>query len=111
MTISLQSCTSCSTIQYPTRAVCRQCLSPELEPVSDPGTGELLSTTLVHRSLEPQFAPFLPLAVGTILLDCGVRVISFLDAGLAIGARVRLRRGENARGEPVWQASAETRNA
>lgn len=90
MTISLQRCSDCGTWQYPRRDVCRSCLSDALAMADDPGSGRLLATSDLHRSLEPDVAARLPLRIGTVLLDAGPHLICFVEDGLVPGRRVVL---------------------
>ena len=104
MTILLQRCSACGTINYPARSLCRNCLADALEETEDPGTGLLLAATLLHRSLEPAYAEALPLRIGTVLLDSGPHLPSFVADGVEPGGRVRLEPSANPLGEAVWRA-------
>ena len=104
MTISVQACTACGTVQYPQRDVCRACLSSALEQRDDSGAGSLLAVATVHRSLEQAFGPTLPAVIGKALLDCGIHVVCFIENGTAVGARITLSAGTNIAGEPIWLA-------
>lgn len=97
MTIRLQTCAGCGARQYPERDLCRVCLADELRLVDDHGRGRLVAETTLHRSLDPAFASELPLRIGTVALEAGVRLIAFLAPGAAPGDTVVLRaarRGE-----------------
>ena len=104
MSISLQGCAQCGARQYPPRDLCRVCLADALAPVEETGEGRLVVSAIVHRSLEPDFAGDLPLRIGTVHLDCGLRIIAFVDAGLADGAPVRLRQEAGRDGAALWYA-------
>jgi uncharacterized protein len=105
MTIRLQLCRECGTVNYPARQVCRHCLSDALAETDDAGTGELLATGRIYRSFEPAYDPLLPLRIGTVKLDCGWPVICFLSDDMSPGERVRLRTGNNAQNQTIWWAS------
>ena len=104
MTISVQRCAECGTVQYPRRDVCRACLSSSLEDREDNGAGWLLATAIVHRSLEADFSPTLPVVIGKAQLDCGIHVVCFVPGRTQVGARITLVLGHNVHGEPVWLA-------
>lgn len=104
MTIDVQICTACDTVQYPRREVCRACLSAALEDREDSGAGTLLAIATAHRSLEEAFGPTLPAVIGKALLDCGIHVVCFVRDGSKVGARITLSRGVNIKGEPTWLA-------
>lgn len=105
MTISLQRCGTCAAFQYPSRDVCWRCLSDDLRVEQDSGRGELLATTLVHRSLDSAFAADLPFRLGTIRLDCGPHLIGFVAEPIEPGRLVIVEVKENARGERVFSVS------
>jgi uncharacterized OB-fold protein len=106
MSVLIQRCDECGRVNYPARTICRACLSDRLSELGEPGEGVLLATSLVHRSLEPAHAPRLPLRIGTVRLDCGPHVLSFVAENVQPGARVRLSVTRNAGDEPVWLAEA-----
>lgn len=106
MTITLQGCAQCGARQYPPRDLCRACLADALGPVEETSEGRLIVSAIVHRSLEPDFAGDLPLRIGTVHLDCGLRIVVFVDAGLADGQSVRLRQEAGADGVALWHAGA-----
>lgn len=88
MTIRLQTCAACGARQYPERDLCRTCLSDELIWAEDSGRGRLLAVTTLHRSLDP--ATTLPVRIGAVALDAGVRVIALLGRGVQPGNHVLL---------------------
>jgi len=88
MTIRLQICTACGAHQYPERDLCRTCLRDELMWAEDSGRGRLLAATTLLRSLDP--ATTLPLRIGAVALDAGVRVIAFIGRGVRPGDRIIL---------------------
>lgn len=91
MTIMFQTCTACGARQYPERDLCRVCLGDTLALAEDGGRGRLVAEAVLHRSLDPACIPALPIRIGTVALDAGVRVIAFLDDDVGAGNRVKLR--------------------
>jgi uncharacterized OB-fold protein len=106
MTIELQRCGTCGAHQYPLRDICWRCLSDDLATTADAGTGRLLATSDLHRSLDEGFAARLPLRIGTVQLDAGPHLICFVDPGLAAEARVALEALPDPSGRTLWTARA-----
>lgn len=104
MSISLQTCTVCGTIQYPRRAVCQRCLASVFEEQVDSGAGILAAIATVHRSLEAQFAPILPAVIGKAMLDCGVHIVCFVEGACAPGERIILTAEPAENGTSVFRA-------
>lgn len=102
MTIVLQRCTACGTHQYPLRDICRHCLSDAIAVVENSGTGRLLASSVVHRSLDDGVA--LPLRIGTVLLDAGPHLICFVADDVAADGRVLLDPMTDASGRSLWTA-------
>ena len=94
MSLVLQQCGVCQTVQYPTRQVCVNCLSDQLSLQSVSGAGELLACSALHHSLDKQLNDTIqqqrtPWLLASVKLDCGPVVLGhLLDSGLAAGARV-----------------------
>ena len=109
MTIRLQTCTACGAHQYPARDLCRTCLRDELIWAEDSGRGRLLAATTLHRSLDPAAA--LPLRIGAVALDAGVRVIAFLGRGVQPGDRVVLHAAADAEQHQVFTAEKDPADA
>ena len=84
----LPVCLACSTVQYPPREVCVNCLSDALEWQRVDNHGEVLATTVQHYSLDEKFKPQLPLHVASVKLDLGPVVIGFSDPDLKAGQKV-----------------------
>lgn len=57
----LQHCEDCGAVQYPSREVCRSCLSGALvwKPIDD-DSATVVSNTLLHHSLEEHYLERLP---------------------------------------------------
>lgn len=81
--LTLQVCEACGRSQYPSGDVCRHCLAGELAWSETGGTGRVLSTALVHASLDPSFRERGPWRICSVQLDAGPRVIAFA-AGAAM---------------------------
>jgi uncharacterized OB-fold protein len=85
----LQRCTACGVMQYPPRELCWSCLADALEwRVSHREPGEVLATTTLHHSHDPQFRSRLPLRIGLVRLDAGPTIVCFLPGDFGTGARV-----------------------
>ena len=108
MKIRLQTCAACGARQYPARDLCRTCLRDELVWTEDSGRGQLVAATTLHRSLDPAIA--LPLRIGTVALDAGVRVIAFLG-GTQPGDRVVLRAVADAEQQQIFTAEKDPSDA
>lgn len=102
--IRLLVCDACGTAQYPSRDLCRACLSDALGLRDDDGCGTLLARARLHRSLEPVFGPLLPLDIGMIWLNAGVRVMVVLDGDIAPGDRVVLSPWTSPTGQSAFRA-------
>lgn len=109
MTIRLQTCAACGTRQYPARDLCRTCLRDELIWAEDGGRGRLLAATTLHRSLDP--AATLPLRIGTVALDTGVRVIAYLGHGVQPGDRIVLHAAADAEQNQIFTAERDSSDA
>jgi uncharacterized protein len=107
MTTTIQRCRQCGRANYPARSLCRNCLSDDLFDSEEPLAGRLLATTTVYRTLDPSFQAELPLRIGTVLLDVGPRVMSFLSADTRVGQRVSIDLRRGTRGELVFEARPE----
>ena len=107
MSIMIQRCGDCGAANYPIRDVCRVCLSDALYESEERAVGRLLAVAVLHRSLDAASASILPRRIGTVLLDNGTHILSFVADNLDVGARVRLETGENLNGERVFEALAE----
>jgi len=81
-------CTSCGTVNYPARAVCRNCRSESFEPIEVGGEGKLLTYTDVYALAIDYETRYLRLAI--VELDNGIRVTGqLLDDDPKLGKRVR----------------------
>ena len=79
----LQVCERCQAVQYPPRDACHRCLSARLRWTAQPGTGELLSETVLHHSNDPFYRERLPWRLGLVRLDAGPTVIVHLHGDVA----------------------------
>ncbi len=89
--LTLQCCQECRAVNYPPRELCGHCLADALQWQQTTDTGEVLSVTQLHYSLEDNYLPYLPWSVGSIKLHCGPVVLAHLQPGLASGAAVIVR--------------------
>ena len=67
---------------WPPRPNCPRCFSPTARWVETPGRGSLYSWTVVHRTLNREFAATVPYVVGMIALAGmpGIRMVGRVDA-------------------------------
>lgn len=87
----LQECRECATVQYPPRAVCKTCLSPDLQWKEQGGEGELVSVAKLHHSNVLFFRERMPWRVGFVHLDAGPTVMVHLHGEVgAAPQRVRV---------------------
>jgi len=85
-------CTSCGTVNYPSRPVCRNCRNESFEPVEIGGEGKVLTFTDVYALAIDYETRYLRLAI--VELDDGLRVTGqLLDDDPKLGKRVRSRIG------------------
>jgi uncharacterized OB-fold protein len=81
-------CTSCGTVNYPTRAACRNCRNEAFEPVEIGGEGKVLTYTDVYALAIDYETRYLRLAI--VELDDGIRVTGqLLDDDPKLGKRVK----------------------
>ena len=81
-------CTSCGTVNYPSRPVCRVCRNVTFEPVEIGGEGRVLTYTDVYALAIDYETRYLRLAI--VELDDGIRVTGqLLDDDPKLGKRVR----------------------
>jgi len=88
--VQVLRCESCGALDPGPREVCPRCFRRSLAPVAVPGTGRLLSWTMVRRA-PTRFRGEAPYAVASVELDAGVRVTGRLENAedeTAPGARV-----------------------
>lgn len=84
----LPVCAACSSVQYPIREVCVNCLADKLERRNVESLGKVLATTVQHYTLEENFKSQLPLCVASVKLGSGPVMIVFADPGLQAGQMV-----------------------
>ena len=106
-TLTLQQCTNCNHVNYPSRELCGNCLANALQwqPVKD--TGTVQSITELQYSLEPGYSTHLPWSVASVQLDCGPQAIAHLVPGIAIGDPVTLKLVEDAQGNVMLLAQGD----
>ena len=89
-------CRACDHAQVGSGPFCRRCGAADLQEAVAGGGGRVASLTTVHRAPSEAFRAWVPYTLLLVDADEGFRVLARArDArGLAIGARVRLWRGE-----------------
>jgi len=97
----LPVCPSCSTVQYPPREACVNCLAGDLRWCEVDNHGEVLATTVQHYSLDERFRPQLPLHVASVKLDAGPVAIVFAPPDLKPGQSVSVVLRESEEKEPA----------
>lgn len=75
--LTLQVCNECALVQYPSRSVCRDCLSAAWSWSSVPAAGLVIAMAAVHASLDSRFKEKGPWRICSVLLDAGPRVMAF----------------------------------
>src|SRR3984957_3859648 len=89
--VALQVCRDCGAVQYPSRDVCRACLSHRLLWRPQDGKGELLTETTLRTAQELYFRERLPWRTGIVRLDGGANVVAYVHASVgAAPCRVRI---------------------
>ena len=86
----LENCADCTHVQYPPRGFCERCLSPNVAESPVSGSGQVLSWTNLHISLEPTLRPHLPITIASVRLDAGPIVITYLVGQPVAGQSVRI---------------------
>ena len=106
MSLQLPHCESCARAHWPSREICPHCLGHTIVWRQADGGGRLVTATMLHHSLAPEFRDHLPLQVATVQLDCGTRALVYLAGGqLAIGSRVTVSSGTGPTGKDVLVAT------
>ncbi len=72
----IQLCGKCGARQFFPQALCRACLSENVEWIEARGKGKIYSYTVVHRPPSAQFEEDAPYVVALIELEEGVRMMS-----------------------------------
>lgn len=110
--IETTKCDQCGTVQWPPRSICSRCLSLELSWVELPRRGKL--ETLGKAYVGAAEGEHLPITVGVVHLDGGLRLLSRIVGAdfesLAVGQEVELRKADVVDGKPYWEF-ASTGNA
>jgi uncharacterized OB-fold protein len=90
-------CTACGLVSFPPRLVCPACRCREFETVKLPGTGKLLTHTVI-RIGPSELSDQTPYAMGIVELDGGVRLtgqiadVAFDDLEVGMPVKVEFRR-------------------
>lgn len=97
--LRLQICDGCTTVQYPPRELCSNCLGTCLSWRRVEGAATVLASTALHHSHEAFFRERLPWTVASLKLDAGPIVFAHIEAELArSGARLRVANAHDASG-------------
>ncbi len=91
MQVTVLRCGACGALDPGPRELCTACLSDALAPAEVPGTGRLMSWTMIRRA-PTRFRGEQPYAVCVVDLDAGLRVTGRLadpEADPTPGASVR----------------------
>lgn len=103
----LQKCAACGAVAWPPREACAGCWSDDLRWTAISPGGTALAQTILHVSVDKNFAAGAPWRVATVKLDAGPVVTAFLDRNAKEGARVRLLAREDGAGAGVFIATEE----
>jgi uncharacterized protein len=102
----LQRCTSCGTVQYPSRELCVACLSDSLQWLdAAKQAGVVLATTSLHHSHDPALRASLPLHVALVHLDAGPITVCFLTGKPTPGSHVHITAQRDTTGRLILSAS------
>ncbi len=74
----VQKCESCSTLRFPPRELCSNCLSAKSVWIPVSGRGEVYSFNIMHQLYHPGFASEIPYAVVVVKLEEGAKMTSNL---------------------------------
>jgi uncharacterized OB-fold protein len=88
--VEVLRCEACGALDAGPRDLCPHCLRRPMVPVDVPGTGRLVSWTMVRRA-PTRFRGEAPYAVAAVELDAGIRVTGRLENAsdeIAPGTRV-----------------------
>lgn len=105
--LTLRRCGACGAFEPARRTFCAACGSDDLRAAEVPGEGEVVSWTVVRRPATA-FRHLGQIPVVVVRLDAGASVTGRFEgkeAGLSVGAKVRLLRSDD--GIPVFGAGSE----
>lgn len=74
--LRIQQCASCGSFRHYPRPLCDRCHSDAFQWARVSGRGKVYTWTVAHHAFHPGFRDDLPLAVVTVELEEGVRMIS-----------------------------------
>jgi uncharacterized OB-fold protein len=90
----VQRCDACGRLRHYPQYLCPNCYSGLWSWAPVEGTGTVYSYAIAHRAFHPAWSDRVPLAVVTVTLDEGIRMVSDLGpdetARVAIGLPVRV---------------------
>lgn len=106
--LELQTCRQCSTVQYPAREICVNCLSDQLEWKPQDGAGELIAETTLRHSMEVYYLQRMPWRLGIVKLDSGPSIVCHVHGDVpAAPARIKLAARLDKAGQGVLVAFPE----
>jgi uncharacterized OB-fold protein len=92
--VVLPYCTSCNQFDWPPRANCARCAGVNGWRECT-GTGSVVTYSVVHRAVTPQWKSEVPYVVAIVELDEGIKLLSNIvdceRSALCCGLRVRCR--------------------
>lgn len=104
MSMKRQVCSACGAVQYPSRDICRECLSDALEWSDRVAAGTVVALATLHRSLDPALAATMPRDIAMVQLeDGGPCIIAFADSALQAGYAVVIE-DRGTPGQPLLHA-------
>ncbi len=106
MSLHLPHCETCDRAHWPPREICPHCLAGDIAWREAEAGGRVVTATVLHHSLAPEFRDHLPLHVATVQLDCGARALVYLVGGpIDIGSRVTVASGKGPTGQDALVAT------
>ncbi|MGJ7530730.1 Zn-ribbon domain-containing OB-fold protein [Variovorax sp. GB1P17] len=88
--LALSCCRDCGHRFYPPQSFCPTCLAPEVEHLPENGEATVLSTTCIHRTLDPALENVLPLHVACVKTSVAQSLFAMVHAPMPRGTKVRL---------------------
>jgi uncharacterized protein len=103
--IETTKCKKCSTLQWPPRSICSNCLSTDLSWVPLPSKGELVAFSKAYIGTIHGEIP--PILVGTVHLEGGPRLLTRIVGAdfesLEVGMPMKLSKARLTYGKPYWE--------
>lgn len=106
---ALQVCSECSTVQYPPRDACSNCIGSDLLWQDIKPTGQLLAETVIQTSSKLYFRERAPWRMGSVKLDAGPVVLCHIHSDCEKNSQITLLNRLDASGQGVLLAIPTTR--